>query len=84
MISIPLKDIISKIAKQTDLGESEIQQKIKAKIEQLYGLVSEEGAAHIVANEYGIKLFEVPRPENQRYNDGYEECRYRRQGLKEI
>lgn len=41
------------------MTESEVQQKIKAKIEQLYGLVSEEGAAHIIANEFGIKLFEV-------------------------
>jgi len=59
MISVPLKDIIAKISKQSGLSESEIQQKIKTKIEQLYGLVSEEGAAHILANEYGIKLFEV-------------------------
>jgi len=59
MISIPLQDIITKIAKHSGLSETEIKDKIKAKIEQLYGLVSEEGAAHILANEYGIKLFEV-------------------------
>jgi len=59
MISIPIQDIIAKIAKHSGLSESEIKDKIKAKIEQLYGLVSEEGAAHILANEYGIKLFEV-------------------------
>jgi replication factor A1 len=60
MISIPLKDIISKISVNTGLTEAEIQEQIKKKIEQLYGLVSEEGAAHIIANEHGIKLFEVP------------------------
>jgi replication factor A1 len=59
MISIPIQDIISKIAKHSGLSESEIKDKIKSKIDQLYGLVSEEGAAHILANEYGIKLFEV-------------------------
>jgi len=59
MISIPIKDIISKIVTHSGMTESEVQQKIKAKIEQLYGLVSEEGAAHIIANEFGIKLFEV-------------------------
>jgi replication factor A1 len=59
MISVPLKDIVSKISLQSGLSDDEIHQKIKAKIEQLYGLVSEEGAAHILANEYGIKLFEV-------------------------
>jgi hypothetical protein len=59
MISIPIKDIIEKIVKNTGMSESDVQQKIKSKIEQLYGLVSEEGAAHIIANEHGIKLFEV-------------------------
>jgi replication factor A1 len=59
MISIPINDIITKIAKHSNLSENEIRDKIKVKIEQLYGLVSEEGAAHIIANEYGIKLFEV-------------------------
>jgi len=59
MISVPLKDIIAKISKESHLSDAEVQQKIKAKIDQLYGLVSEEGAAHILANEYGIKLFEV-------------------------
>jgi len=60
MIGIPVKDIIAKISKNSGLSEAEVQQKIKTKIDQLYGLVSEEGAAHIVANEYGIKLFEAP------------------------
>jgi len=60
MIGIPVKDIIAKISKSSGLSEAEIQDKIKSKIDQLYGLVSEEGAAHIVANEYGIKLFEAP------------------------
>jgi len=59
MISIPIQDIITKISKHSGLSESDVKDKIKAKIEQLYGLVSEEGAAHILANEYGIKLFEV-------------------------
>lgn len=56
---MPVNDIISKIVTSSGLSESEIRDKIKAKIDQLYGLVSEEGAAHIIANEYGIKLFEV-------------------------
>jgi len=40
------------------LPEAEIKGKISEKVQQLYGLVSEEGAAHIIANEYGIKIFE--------------------------
>jgi replication factor A1 len=59
MIGMPVKDIISKIVKVTGQSESEVRDRIKSKIDQLYGLVSEEGAAHIIANEHGIKLFEV-------------------------
>lgn len=59
MIGMPVNDIISKIVKVTGQSESEVKDRIKSKIDQLYGLVSEEGAAHIIANEHGIKLFEV-------------------------
>ncbi len=59
MINIPVKDIITKISKASGLSEEEIRKKISDKVSQLYGLVSEEGAAHIIANEYGIKVFDV-------------------------
>ena len=59
MINVPVKDIIAKITQHTGQSEDDIRKKIAEKIEQLYGLVSEEGAAHIIANEYGIKLFEM-------------------------
>lgn len=56
MITIPLTDIKSKIKEQKGLSEEEINSKIKAKLEQLSGLISEDGAAHIIANELGVKL----------------------------
>ena len=59
MINIPLKDIITKISEKSGLSEDDVKSKISQKVEQLYGLVSEEGAAHIIANEFGIKIFEV-------------------------
>ena len=59
MINMPVKDIIAKITKVTGMSEDDVQKKIAEKINQLYGLVSEEGAAHIIANENGIKLFEI-------------------------
>jgi replication factor A1 len=58
MISMPLNDIIAKIKEKTNLSETEINSKIKAKLDQLSGLISKEGAGHIVANELGVKLFE--------------------------
>jgi len=56
MITIPLADIKSKIKEQKGLSDEDIKKRIKAKLEQLSGLISEEGAAHIIANELGVKL----------------------------
>lgn len=58
MIKIPFEDIISKIKEKGNLSEGEINSKIEQKTKQLSGLISKEGAAHIIANELGIKLFE--------------------------
>lgn len=58
MIKIPLTDIISKIKEKANLSEKEINQKIDQKLKQLSGLISKEGAAHIIANELGVKIFE--------------------------
>jgi len=58
MIRIPYEEMIVKIQEKSGLSQEELQTKIKAKIEQLSGLVSKEGAAHILANELGVKLIE--------------------------
>lgn len=58
MIKIPYEQIIERIKEKSGLSEEEIKKRIDAKLEQLSGLVSREGAAHIVANELGIRLFE--------------------------
>ena len=55
---MPLNDVIAKINEKTNISEEEINDKIKAKLDQLSGLVSKEGAAYIIANELGVKLFE--------------------------
>lgn len=58
MISMPLNEVVAKIQEKTKLSPEEINNKIKSKLEQLSGLVSKEGAAYIIANELGVKLFE--------------------------
>lgn len=58
MFKIPLPEIIQKIHEHSKLPEEEINQRIDAKLVQLSGLISKEGAAHIIANELGIRLFE--------------------------
>ncbi len=58
MFNIPIKKIISEIRQKTGLSEEEIDKRIEAKIKQLSDLVSREGAAHIIANELGIRLID--------------------------
>ena len=59
MINMPIEQIKERISKKTGMTDFEVSGKIKEKLKQLSGLISEEGAAHIVANELGVKLFEV-------------------------
>lgn len=58
MIRIPYNDMIVKIRESTSLSEQEINKKVDEKLVQLSGLISKEGAAHIIANELGVKLIE--------------------------
>lgn len=58
MIQIPLQEIIYKIKEKTALSEDEINQKIDDKLVQLSGLISKQGAGHIIANELKVNLFE--------------------------
>ncbi len=58
MIKIPIEKIKERIKEKTGLSEKEINTKIKDKLDLLSGLISEEGAAHIIANELGVKIFE--------------------------
>ena len=58
MIRIPLEQVIDKIKKEGGLSSEELESRIKKKIDQLSGLISREGAAHIICNELGIKMFE--------------------------
>jgi len=58
MIKIPFEDILKKIEEKSKISTQEINEKIDKKMAQLSGLISKEGAAHIVANELGIKLFD--------------------------
>ena len=56
MIKIPYEVLLEKIKEKTNLPEQEIIAEIQERMNQLSGLISKEGAAHILANELGIKL----------------------------
>jgi hypothetical protein len=85
MINIPIDVIIEKITEQTDLKEEEVQNKINSKLEQLSGLISKEGAAHIVANELGVKLMQTEGVMKIKEPHGrHERCRAKLQSNQKI
>ncbi len=51
-----LEEMIKVIVERSGLSEEEVRRRIKEKQEELQHLVSEEGAAYIVAKELGIEL----------------------------
>ena len=68
MMGLDLNEIISKIKEKSGLSEEDIKLKISQKRDKLNGLVSEEGAAHIVANEIGIDLMDSIRKHGLKIN----------------
>ncbi|MBW3013203.1 DUF2240 family protein [Candidatus Woesearchaeota archaeon] len=59
MYKIPTEEIIKRLVANTEFNEEQVKEKIKAKMDELSGLISAEGAAHIIANELGVKLFQL-------------------------
>jgi len=57
MLHLPIPDVIERIQSETGLAKDAIKEQIKEKMKALEGLVSEEGAAYIVASELGVHLF---------------------------
>jgi predicted RNA-binding protein len=70
MYKIPLEDIKDKIVESGKLSLEELNEKVKSKINELSGLISEEGAAHIIANELGVKLVDSSN-ENMKIKELY-------------
>jgi hypothetical protein len=59
MVNLTYEDIIKKICDEKGVVKEEIEVKIKEKLNQLSDLISKEGAAHIVANEYGVRVYQT-------------------------
>ncbi len=58
-----VKKIFDEISKKINITEDEFMAKVKKKCEKFSGLITEEGAAYLVAKELGIDTFEA---ENKR------------------
>lgn len=67
MLNMPVGEIKKKIQAQKGLSMDEIDARVAEKMKQLAGLISEEGAHHIVANELGVQL--IPEAGNRKIAD---------------
>lgn len=56
MYKIPLGELKEKLLASGKISSEKLEQYIKEKINDLSGLISEEGAAHIIANELGVEI----------------------------
>jgi len=61
-MSTDMDTLVERIATESDMSADEVRAAIEKKKKELAGLVSETGAAHIVANELGVKTLERARP----------------------
>lgn len=51
------EDIVNRIIAQNGVSREEIEKRVESKLKTLGDLISRQGAAHIVANEFGVNLF---------------------------
>jgi ssDNA-binding replication factor A large subunit len=60
MNCVIMDGLVKKIVSSSGLDEEEVKNKVKEKMEEFSGLVSEEGAIHIVAKDLGVELLKKP------------------------
>lgn len=56
MFSQSYEQYLGALTRQSGLSQRDIEEKIEKKLKDLSGLISRDGALHIVANELGVKL----------------------------
>ncbi len=61
MATLVYEEIVKKICDEKQVTVEEVHGRVKEKLQQLSDLISKEGAAHIVANEMGVKVYEIPK-----------------------
>jgi len=61
MPTLVYEDIVRKICDEKKISDTEVHSRVKEKLQQLSDLISKEGAAHIVANELGVRVYDMPQ-----------------------
>ncbi|MDO8480559.1 MAG: OB-fold nucleic acid binding domain-containing protein [Nanoarchaeota archaeon] len=69
MMNVPFEEMLAAICEKSKLPKEAVEEKVKAKMEQLSGLISKEGACHIIANELGVSLQEARQPGSVKLKD---------------
>lgn len=59
MLKKNYEELVAIISEKSNLSRKEVEDKVQLKLAQLSDLISREGAAHIIANELGLKLFDT-------------------------
>ena len=63
MLQINYNDIMQKIIEEKNISKEEVEARIKDKLNKFSDLISKDGAAHIVANELGVKVYDLSKKE---------------------
>jgi len=61
MAVLPYEKLVSLIIEKSALTREEVEEKITQKVNSFSGLISQEGAAHVVANEEGVNIMDAIR-----------------------
>ncbi len=56
MLQIPYEKLAELIVEKSDVSQDELTQLVAQKLEEFSGLISEEGALHVVAHDLGVSL----------------------------
>ncbi|NHJ47689.1 MAG: DUF2240 family protein [Asgard group archaeon] len=57
-LNMPYEEIVDKIVAESNLSKKEVIKKINDKVDELGGLITHDGAAHIIARDLEINLYE--------------------------
>ena len=63
MFKLSYDEIVKKLVENNGISKEEIERRVEKKMGELQGLISREGAAHIISNELGVKLFDFDKKE---------------------
>jgi replication factor A1 len=56
-LNMPYDEVVKRIVEETNLSKEEVIQRIDEKVKELGGLITLEGAAHIIARELEVNLY---------------------------